>query len=389
MIRIFIFLSLNYFIIAETIDELPSNNTTTTTNTNNSTTTTGVKEETDKKPIVVDAHQTKLNNIRLVLKYADSETLRKNLYQVKNLKPDEQKLYIEELKELLKLSDTLIKLKILELIQTLSWGDLDNEVVVVLNSPIIESSNDIFFAALNAVETRKITAAYSIIHSIVEKNDFTKFNAKIPDSLRFLGSVKDNMGDFLFQKLQDNQTISNYKTAILQYLIAIEYKPQPAVDYFISNVKDENLEIKNRAMYAKAIGILQIESGREVLKEEFNKIENFTSPDKKLEYRLLRLAILNALIRFKDESAEKIVVSLSRDDDPQTRIKSLQELADINLLKYRELIEYKAKYDPNGLVQKIAKGLLEKKASNTQEPELPTKNEKEPVIPAPPKTSIP
>ena len=322
----------------------------------------------------------KIDQIHLILQYADAETLRKYIPQIKYLPVEEQKLYIQELRDLFLLSDILVKVKVLDLIASVTWNDLDNDVISILNTPSTIEINELFFAALNAVENKKIVEGYPILKKLIEDIDLSKSNIRFPDMLRIFGKIKDtSLGDFMFEKLQNTLTLNDNKPYILQYLIAIEYKTEKAIQYFQENIQKEDLDIKMRAAYVKAVGLLNIETSKDILKNILNTIDQIVDPDKKNAYRILRLAILNTLIRFKDELAEKIILSLSRDDDPQTRIKALQELNEINADKYKKLIEYKAQYDPNPLVQKKAKSLLDKKTNYDKqlaEQEEQSKNKK-------------
>ncbi len=76
---------------------------------------------------------------------------------------------------------------------------------------------------------------------------------------------------------------------------------------------------------------------------------------------------MSALVALGDKNILQELISYSKDDDPNVRLRAIQQLSELKDPSIVELIEYKALRDPNKKVQKAARDILEKIKKEQQE----------------------
>ncbi len=296
-------------------------------------------------------------NIRLVLKYGTSEKVRKVLGHIPKLKKEDQISFIPEIEKLLETDDILIQIKAVNLIGNVSWENLDTKIIPFLQS----NSRVMVYTALNSINKKKIIKALPTMRKMIMEMDFQKKSNYISDMILAFADLEDQeMAKFFFAKLKDQKVRNSYKIRIVQYLTSIRYQKKEVMDHFVSVLQDDQEDIKLRAICAKAIGRLEFTSAKDSLKKELEKIDQTESEDRKNELRSVRLWIISSLIMLKDEEAEKILFQMIRDPIESIRVKAVRELGKINPKKYKEMLEYKAEYDPSIRVQRAAKEALKK-----------------------------
>ncbi len=308
-----------------------------------------------KKNQVIDAHQKKINNIFLVLKFGTVKQVGRALNVVKNLKKEEQNQYIDQLNKLLSSSNIFIQRKVIEVIGNVNFSALDNKLPPYLKS----LSDDIFFTTIRSIDQKKIKTAVPVITEIIKKIDFSKTNNRVPDLLEVLTSLKDrSLADFLFSKLKLTDTNAEFRRRIMIYLTNIMYKKKPMIDFLNELIKDEESDNKLKGTAIYASGKMKIKKFIPLLHKEFKRIEQITNIDKKRSLQNIRGNIIYALVQFKDKLAKKILFTMSRDDDVAIRLKVIHYIRDINLPELNKLLEYQSKYDPDLKVQNAAKKAL-------------------------------
>lgn len=327
-----------------------------------------------------DSESTLEDRIMLVLKYGTSTQVRDTIPRILKLDEDKQKLFIEEITKLISSRDILVRRKIAEMIGKLKWNDLDPKLADLLDEP----EDEIFYAVAAALQKKKVPEALPVIKAEIEKADFTKASNRIPDLLRLYGEYEDtSLNEKLYETLNEEDTYKEFRYSILKYFAKCKPAYQPAIDYAteqLENEEESDLKLKTMAVYL--LGLQKVESARTQLQDELKRIDAIVDIDEKRKYSQLRVNLIRSLTALEDENVISILLEMSRDDDENLRLKAVQQLAEIDFEKYRELLDYKAKYDPSPKVQKKAKSYFkdEEEEEETPEKEL-ERNDEEPTNP--------
>lgn len=302
--------------------------------------------------------------ILLVLKYGTSMQVRDTIPKILKLEESKQKVFIPELKKLAESRDVLLRRKLAEMIGKLKWSELDPLLAKLLAAP----EDEIFYAVVVSLQKKKIPEALPIMIEQIKEADFTKASNRVPDLLRLYGSYEDNtLCEFLFEVMNKEDTYQEFQFGILKYFAKVKPVYQPSIDFSMEKLKDEEEDLKVRAMAVYVLGQQKIAAAAEDLRNELKKIDEIADIDERRKYSQLRVNLIRSLTELEDENVISILIEMSRDDDEKVRLKAVEQLAELNLEKYRELIEYKAKYDPSLKVQKKAKSYIEEDDEEKEE----------------------
>jgi HEAT repeat protein len=309
------------------------------------------EEKVDKSPSLEE-------RILLVLKYGTSMQVRDTIPKILKLEESEQKVFIPQLRELSNSRDVLLRRKLAEMIGKLKWNDLDLLLASLLQAP----EDEVFYAVVIALQKKKIPEALPIIQSEIKSADFTKASNRVPDLLRLYATYQDSsLCEFLYEILKQEDTYQEFQFGILKYFAKVKPVYQPSIDYALEKFKDDEEDLKVRAMAVYILGQQKVSSAAADLRGALDKIDEIADIDERRKYSQLRVNLIRSLTELEDEKVIEILIEMSRDDDELVRLKAVEQLAELNLEKYRELIEYKAKYDPSLKVQEKAKSFIEDK----------------------------
>ncbi|MCX7631996.1 MAG: HEAT repeat domain-containing protein [Turneriella sp.] len=297
-----------------------------------------------------------LARIRDTLRFGNSLQVRDALNTLGRLSAEEQKGLLPELKQLLKSQDSQVLRKLAEYIGNAPFADLDEELPKLLQN---KTHDPLFFAAVSAIAKKKPASALSVLQQEIREQDFSKAGNRIPDLLHLLALYKDSsLQPFLTEKLRSADTYSDYRGGILRYLGEITPWSQEMQDLVLKIFQDESEPLTVRGAAAQALGKARIDGAKPVLKEALNKIENLKNLDEKKRYTRFRMQVIAGLILLQDGEVQDILFNMARDDDEQVRARAIYQIGQLKLASARELLEYKAKYDPSVRVQKEAKKAL-------------------------------
>ena len=129
---------------------------------------------------------------------------------------------------------------------------------------------------------------------------------------------------------------------------------------------------QQQATAAYALGKAQVTEAKPKLKEALGKIEAMKSSDEKKRYTRFRMQVISSLILLKDNEVKEILYAMARDDDEIVRARAIHQIGILKIPDARELLEYKAKFDPAVRVQREAKkalNLLDGKKGAVEEPQ--------------------
>jgi|GEM_PF-2834731 len=315
----------------------------------------GADGVTKKITVATEQALTKVQKVILVLRFGNSQQVREVLGGVHKLGDAEQRELIPYLRDLLNSRDPLVQRKAAETVGFLPFPDLDEGVI-----PLLESKSDqVYYAALNTVERKKISAAGPVLGKLFSEADFTKNNNRIPDLIRVSGVIGYKESEaLLIEKLKSEETFYEFRTAILKYLGDTKNAAPEILAYMreLAFHKEESISIRSYAVYA--LGVLEDAEAKTGLMEIIREIDAIEDPDEKTKYTRLRIQVMKALVLLKDESVKKELMDMARDDDVLARIRAIRLLADIKDPDIIELLEFKATYDSSIKVQAEAKKAL-------------------------------
>ncbi len=327
-----------------------------------------VKE--DKPAKGGNEHPELVNRIREVLKYGNSQQVRDALNTLGRLNETEQKLLLPELKKTCSSTDPLVLRKIAEFIGTAPFHDLDDELAKFLSD---KNNEQLFFATVGALAKKKPASALPMITKEIREQDFSRPGNRIPDAVYLLIIYKDHsLQPFLLEKLQAADTYADYRSGILKYLGEATPWGENVKSQVMKLFQDEVEPLTVRGSAAYALGKAQVMEAKPKLKEALQKIEAMKSNDEKKRYTRFRMQVISSLILLKDNEVKEILFSMARDDDEIVRARAVRQISQLKIPDARELLEYKAKFDPSVKVQREAKrglNLLEGKKSVVDEPQ--------------------
>ncbi|GAB4442053.1 MAG: hypothetical protein OHK0011_24460 [Turneriella sp.] len=297
-----------------------------------------------------------LARIRDALKFGNSQQVRDALNTLGRLTVDEQKTLLPELKQTCKSQDGLVLRKMAEFIGNAPFNDLDDQLAQFLTD---KTHEQLFFATVGAIAKKKPASALPVLIKEIREQDFSKPGNRIPDAVHLLTIYKDNsLQAFLVEKLQAADTYADYRSGILKYLgETTPWSPQ-LKDRVLKLFQDEAEPLTVRGSSAYALGKAQIIEAKPVLKDALTKIENMKSVDEKKRYTRFRMQVIASLILLKDDDVREILYAMARDDDEQVRLRAVHQIGQLKIEDARQLLTYKAKFDPSARVQKEAKKAL-------------------------------
>lgn len=315
-------------------------------------------------------HPELIGRIREALKFGNSQQVRDALNTLSRLTEAEQRSLMTELKKTCSSSDPLVLRKMAEFIGNAPFHDLDDELAKFLQ----EKTNDqLFFATVGALARKKPASALPHLIKEIREQDFSKPGNRIPDELHLLAVYKDHsLQPYLMEKLIAADTYADYRSGILKYLSEAtpwsETIRAQVMKIFLDEV--EPLTVRGSAAYA--LGKAQVTEAKPKLKEALGKIEAMKSSDEKKRYTRFRMQVISSLILLKDNEVKEILYAMARDDDEIVRARAIHQIGILKIPDARELLEYKAKFDPAVRVQREAKkalNLLDGKKGAVEEPQ--------------------
>lgn len=324
----------------------------------------------DKAPKGGNEHPELVNRIREVLKYGNSQQVRDALNTLTRLNEAEQRLLLPELKKTCSSTDPLVLRKIAEFIGNTPFHDLDDELAKFLSD---KNNEQLFFATVGALAKKKPASALPMITKEIREQDFSKPGNRIPDAVHLLIIYKDHsLQPFLLEKLQAADTYADYRSGILKYLGEATPWPENVKSQVMKLFQDEVEPLTVRGSAAYALGKAQVMDAKPKLKEALQKIDAMKSNDEKKRYTRFRMQVISSLILLKDNEVKEILFSMARDDDEIVRARAVHQISQLKIPDARELLEYKAKFDPSVKVQREAKkglSLLDGKKGVVDEPQ--------------------
>ncbi len=298
-----------------------------------------------------------VDRIRLVLQYGHSVQVRDTLPKILKLSEEEQKSLIPDLKELIANDDPLVRIAMAELVSKLKWDDLDKEILIFLES----DDYQVVINTLTAVRQKKMDAAKKPVTKAILEADFTEESKTLPEFLSIAALFHDSaLADPLFEKLKEEETELTYQLLIVSFFSGYEDIDMAVLEYFNSIYTDEevSMSLRRRAIYV--LGKHDYQEAAKQMKEELDEISSWTDIDKKAKYSDYRNALMTALIMMGDSDVADLLLEMARDDNASVRYKAVEQFGDLGDPKYRELLEYKSRYDDNPKVQQAAKEALKK-----------------------------
>jgi len=311
------------------------------------------KQEEPKKP---EPKIEFVERIRLVFKYGNSSQIRDSFEKMNTLKEDEQKSLVPQIKELLKNHDPIIEKSVLQCIGDLKWNDLDDSVVKFLDS----SDEIVVTTAANIIRKKNIKSAAGALKEKILKADYTVHDNRLNDFIKAFAVFKDSsIRDFMFDLLKKPEVLKTYKGYILKYLSQLDGSSDDIRKYLMDIVGNEAEDMNIRANSVRALGNMDYSGGRELFRSILEKIDSLSDMDKKRESFPLRLELISALVKLKDENVKVLLVQMTRDDDELVRLRAIRRLAEFKSNEFIDLLEYKVKYDSSLKIQKEAKKALD------------------------------
>ena len=301
-------------------------------------------------------HDALMLRIREALKFGNSQQVRDALNTLTRLNTAEQKSLLPELKKTCLSPDPLVLRKMAEFIGNAPFNDLDEELTRFLGD---KNNEQLFFSTVGALAKKKPASALPAIIKEIKEQDFSKPGNRLPDAVHLLIIYKDSsLQPFLMEKLNAADTYADYRSGILKYLGEAKPWSESTKAQVLKLYKDEAEPLTVRGSAAYALGKAEIAEAKPILKESLTKIEALKSSDEKKRYTRFRMQIIASLILLKDNEVRDILYAMARDDDELVRVRAIHQIGQLKIAESRELLEYKAKFDPSMKVQKEAKKAL-------------------------------
>lgn len=314
-------------------------------------------------------HPELLGRIREALKFGNSQQVRDALNTLSRLSEAEQRTLMPELKKTCLNSDPLVLRKMAEFIGNAPFKDLDDELARFLGD---KSNEQLFFSTIGALGKKKPASALPVLIKEIREQDFSKAGNRIPDSVFLLTVYKDNsLQSFLLEKLSAADTYTDYRSGILRYLGETTPWADGTKSQVLKLFQDEAEPLSVRGSAAFALGKAQVADAKPILKEALTKIEGLKSADEKKRYTRFRMQVISSLILLKDNDVKEILFAMARDDDEIVRARAVHQIGLLKLPDARELLEYKAKFDPSARVQREARKALTALEGKKAVPEEP------------------
>ncbi|MDH5717087.1 MAG: HEAT repeat domain-containing protein [Spirochaetia bacterium] len=360
---IFILFFIQNYLYAQAIDELPDLDDDLTIDSTTDDNNDEIKQNKDnnkhetknKKDINLD--EEKIERIQQVLKYGNSSQIRDVIGKIASISESDQQKFIGELKNLISVNDPLLRQKIVELLKVVKWKDLDIDIIDFLNT----EDNTLLYATAQTIKIKKPKNADTVAAKKLKNCKFDKADNIITTLITILSEYKNTeIADFLFEKLKEENTYKNNKSAIIRYFGNVSYNKKEVIDYLEELVANKMYDELLRSYSAYSLGKMNNQSSVKILRETFSNINSIKNPEEKSRYARLMIFLIGSLIQLNDAEMLPLLVEMTRNDNPSVRVRAIKHLADLNLKENKELLEYKEKYDPNERVRKEAAKALEK-----------------------------
>lgn len=301
-----------------------------------------------------EQRQKNLETLKNKILYANSTERRQAIRRAVTLPPEDRTMYYPVLVKIARedLDPGVRESSIRAL------GEMDyREAEPIFIGALSDSGRDVIQAAVTALNRLKIKTASPRLDELMKKEDFKINNTLLASIIRTLGIFEyRDAAAYLMQKARDSETNREIKSTILLYLGAV--KSIEAVDYIITLLNNEEEDLSIRSNAAHALGKIGDKKAVAPLKEILEKIRALAPRDRSARSRL-RLQTLTALIRLGDTSVQGEIIAAAQDDDPNVRLRAVNQLAELKVASAKDMLTYISERDPSAQVKRAAKRALE------------------------------
>ncbi len=316
-----------------------------------------------------DKSKAGLELLRKRILYASSTERRNAIRDLKRLSKDDQSGFYDDLVLIVKTDrDPAVREAALRFLaeQEVSTAAAKEAYIAGLDDP----ERNVKLEALKGIRRIRLKEAGERLARLVSESELTENDSVIHAAIRTLGSLEYESPEFtkrLLDALDSPETEMESRRSIILYAGAIKAVSMEKTLLDIANDPDADLVM--RAYAANALGKTAAEDGgrasaesreryKKAMHDVLDEIRSIRDSRQRARMNTLKQQAILALIRMGDDSVKEELRSAAQDDDANTRFRAIRYIGELKLKEYRDLVEYKAKYDQSPKVRKEAERVL-------------------------------
>ncbi|MEM7182019.1 MAG: HEAT repeat domain-containing protein [Spirochaetota bacterium] len=307
----------------------------------------------------------KKDALEKVLKYGTHKQRKSAMYDLAKFPPEHSEDLYKILGKIIEEDrDKGVKITAIRILAKLNRNEYAPSIIEALQ----DTSLDVKEAAITAIQKLHVEDATDELITLLKEQDFTR-NQKISNLLiNTLGMLENGKTAFpyLETKFKDNTTNTEIKATIALYFGKI--KITKAENCLIDAINDDSQSNTVRSYALSSLGKIRSQKALPHVRSILEKAQNPKNKYEKQKYAPLKLYAMSALVAIGDKKILEDLIAYAKDDNPKIRIQAIRQLGDLHDKSVLELLQYKAKRDPNRRVRLTAKKVLEKFHQNKPKP---------------------
>lgn len=314
------------------------------------------KSKEEENGEITAKRQKELDSLKKRIRFSFSTDRRQAIQAVRRLKPNEREQFYD-------------------LLIDIGSDDKDNEVrsacvrfladyrvekaQALFVETIQEEDEDAIREALRGIQRTKHTAAATVIFEQLKEKELTENDTIAITMIRTLGALESKLAvEMLTKAIDDPSTHSEIRRTATLYFGSVQAKS--ALEKLKELLTDSNEDITVRAYAANSIGKMNDLKYAPDLKDILQEIRDIRTSRERARYNGLKQQAIVALVRLGDDSVKEELYAAAKDDDPNTRVRAIRHMGELQLEEFRDFLEYKSENDESRSVMATAKTALNK-----------------------------
>ncbi len=230
------------------------------------------------------------------------------------------------------------------------------DAVGPISAYISHDNEDVQIAAIYALKDLDARGQSTALKNELKGLDFSENAGLIEALLVTLGDFEDKtLFEFSKQKIKDPKTSDFNRQRLILFLG--NSKTTESLDYLkeLFTNEDENITVRSYAV--SSLSKLGNSSVVPAINEEIDRIDSY-DVKKRRRYHTLYMYCIAALVNLGDSNAYPRLEESLKSNSAPVRLKAIEMMADLKDKRSIDILEYKAKYDPNAKVRAAAKRTL-------------------------------
>lgn len=326
------------------------------------------------KETAEEKRRKQLDMMKSHIRYGSMKIRVEGIKKIQDLKEDEQPEFIAIINDLAVTDlDPVVRKESIRILGEVGTDATDP----TLEKGLDDSNFEVRETAVRALGNRDYRASAPKLFQLLQKEDFEKDDRFTLGLIDVLSRFEYNQeAKYFEEKVKDRRTHPDVRRKIILYFG--KSKADSAGPYLLELAKNEDEGATDRAYAVNSLGKLKYMPALTPFQEMLKTIQDLPPGREKNELIPLKMHLIGSLVMLGDTSVYPLIVAAAKDESTGVRLRAIRQMGELKMADYRDLLEYKSKYDENAKVRKEAQkslDLIDGKTDKTEEPEEDTEGD--------------